>query len=442
MLFGNLGNLRCGNSAAAPSRNVLDYLPMTANEKESKGKTRKAGSGGGAPPRNGGAASADDVPVLSKRLDPEALKDLGDAQYENGRFAEALALYEQAAVINPEKSLYWVNKAAANAGLGRFLEAAADCREADAGDRGVAQTRSLQSHLAKVNEARKRKDWHSVLKEAQFALSSGADSAPQVFALQAEALLKLERYEEAETALIDAPTFDRDACAKFYGSSGGAYLFMVRSLVDMASGRFDDAVNNSQRAAQLDPSNREAAAVAWRARVVSSARTKGNDLFKASKYGEACVAYGEGLGQDPQNPILLCNRAACRAKLRQWEKAIEDCSLALNVRPSYTKARLRRADCYAKLERWEESVQDYEWLGQELPGDEEVLRSLAEVHGQRKRRDEESERRNPFSDLVVVKTPDQLSDMTKSMGKSLNHLLNCLPITPIGSSVLVFNEWN
>lgn len=59
----------------------------------------------------------------------------------------------------------------------------------------------------------------------------------KVFALQAEALLKLERYEEAETALIDAPTFDRDACAKFYGSSGGAYLFMVRSLVDIASGR-------------------------------------------------------------------------------------------------------------------------------------------------------------------------------------------------------------
>lgn len=89
--------------------------------------------------------------------------------------------------------------------------------------------------------------------------------------------------------------------------------------------------------------------MAWRARVVSSARTKGNELFKASKYGEACLSYGEGLDQDPQNPILLCNRAACRSKLRQWEKAIEDCTLALNVRPSYTKARLRRADCYAKV---------------------------------------------------------------------------------------------
>lgn len=141
MLFGNLGNLRCGNSAGPASRNVLDYLPMTASEKESKGKTRNAGSGGGAPPsaaagktHNPKETAAPPAPttcrVLSKRLDPETLKDLGDAQYENGRFAEALALYEQAAMVNPERSLYWVNKAAALAGLGRFLEAAADCREA------------------------------------------------------------------------------------------------------------------------------------------------------------------------------------------------------------------------------------------------------------------------------------------------------------------------
>ena len=59
----------------------------------------------------------------------------------------------------------------------------------------------------------------------------------KVFAIQAEALLKLEQYEEAETALIDAPTFDSDECTKFFGSSVGAYLFMVRSLVDLASGR-------------------------------------------------------------------------------------------------------------------------------------------------------------------------------------------------------------
>lgn len=89
--------------------------------------------------------------------------------------------------------------------------------------------------------------------------------------------------------------------------------------------------------------------MARKARLAAQARSKGNDLFKASKYWEACIAYEEGLGHDPHNAVLLCNRAAARSKLCQWEKAVDDCTVALKMRPSYTKARLRRADCNAKV---------------------------------------------------------------------------------------------
>lgn len=58
-----------------------------------------------------------------------------------------------------------------------------------------------------------------------------------MFALQAEALLKLLRHEEAYTTYQKGPNFSIDLCINFFGMAYSAYLLMIGSHVYLAAGR-------------------------------------------------------------------------------------------------------------------------------------------------------------------------------------------------------------
>ncbi|KAG2399948.1 hypothetical protein LR48_Vigan04g189200 [Vigna angularis] len=389
------------------------------------------------------------------RADPEVMKSMGNEAYKLGRFEEALVLYDRAIALDSNKATYHCNKSAALIGLGRFLQAIVECEEAirlepsygrahnrlatiyfRLGEAEKAlncnetspsvdsvlslQAQNLQNHLSKCTEARKVKDWKAILKETQAAVSLGADSAPQVYCLQTEALLKLQRHQEAYATFEKMPKFDLDSCKKIFGPARSAYLMMIAAQIYLEAGRFEDAVTTSEKAAKLDPISFEVNAVVRRARAVTSARMSGNLLFKASKFTEACAVYNEGLEHDPYNSVLLCNRAACRSKLGQFEKAIEDCNVALILQPSYSKARLRRADCNAKLERWEAAIQDYEMLLREKPGDEEVARALFETQLQLKMlRGEDIKDLKFGSNLFFISSNDRFRHYVTSPGMSV-----------------------
>lgn len=445
MLFGHLGNLRQpgGGGGNLTSNNVLDYLPKTAREDPEQAHIPSVVGNVGTKPNEDSEKQPPPTSLcraLSTRMDPEQLKIMGNEDYKNGRFAEALALYDAAISIDPNKASYRSNKSAALTALGRLLEAVFECREAirmepffqrahnrlatlyvrlgevekamyhykHAGAESdpdvLTKAKNLQVHLSKCTEAKKQRDWNTVLKETRLAISAGADSAPQIFALQAEALLKLRRPQDADEALKKGPNFDIDECTKFFGPIGSASLLVIRAQVDMAAGRLDNAVEATQRAARLDSNNKEVNMVARRTRAVAMARSNGNELFTAKRYSEACVAYGEGLNHDPYNAVLLLNRATCRAYLGQLEKSIEDCTAALNLRPSYAKAKLRRIDCYIKLEKWEACIQDYEEMIRETPEDEKLVQGLKDAQLQLKK-----QRCEDVSDVKVGGTHDVVS---------------------------------
>ncbi|CAH9131406.1 unnamed protein product [Cuscuta epithymum] len=409
MPLGNLGNLRQPGSNSALKEEDINLHNGKHGVKGNLAKKQER------PEEEAAEKPASLCRAISTRMDPEELKILGNEDYKNGRFAEALALYEAAISIDPNKASYRSNKSAALCALGRLLEAVFECREAiriephyqrahnrlatlyvrlgeaetamyhfkQAGQEGdpdvMAKARNLKVHLANCTEAKKQRDWNSLLKESGLAILAGADSAPQIFGLKAEALIRLHRYHDADETLRKAPKFGVDECTKFLGPIGNASLLIIQAQVNMAAGRVDEAKEAAEHAARLDSNNKEASIVAMKMRAVANARSNGNELFKAGRFSEACKAYGEGLDHDPYNAVLLSNRAACWTKLEQYEKALEDCNAALAFRPSFTKARFRRCDCLFKMGELEACIQDCEALVKEFPENEEVCSMLKEA---------------------------------------------------------------
>ncbi|KAK7324684.1 hypothetical protein VNO77_28438 [Canavalia gladiata] len=360
-------------------------------------------------------------PLTVKRAmngsDPEEVKRVGNELYRSGNFAEALALYDRAVAISPGNAACRSNRAAALTALGRLGEAARECHEAVKLDPAYARAHKrlaslylrfgqvensrrhlclsglqedqseeqkvllLEKHLNRCADARKIDDWKRALRESEAAIAVGADFSPQIVACKAEAYLKMHQLEDAESSLSNIPKLEGcpTACSqtKFFGMVGEAYVPFVSAQVEMALGRFENAVAAAEKASLLDfGGNVEVARIVNVVKMVARARSRGNDLFSSGKFSEACSAYGEGLKYDGSNYVLYCNRAICWSKLGLWEQSVQDCNQALNIQPNYTKALFRRAASNTKLERWQEVVKDYRALKRELPNDYEVAESL------------------------------------------------------------------
>uniref|UniRef100_A0A0B6YIS7 E3 ubiquitin-protein ligase CHIP n=1 Tax=Arion vulgaris TaxID=1028688 RepID=A0A0B6YIS7_9EUPU len=66
-------------------------------------------------------------------------------------------------------------------------------------------------------------------------------------------------------------------------------------------------------------------------------RNQGNKLFAARKYDDAIACYTKAIIKNPNTALFFTNRALCHLKLRQWDKAVQDCQRALEIDRSWVK---------------------------------------------------------------------------------------------------------
>lgn len=84
----------------------------------------------------------------------------------------------------------------------------------------------------------------------------------------------------------------------------------------------------------------------------------GNDLMKDNKFEEAVSKYTDAIKLHA-NPIFFCNRAAAYSKLDRHRDAVEDCKVALQLDPSYSKAFGRMGLAHSCMGSYEEARNAY-----------------------------------------------------------------------------------
>ncbi|GMF14461.1 unnamed protein product [Phytophthora fragariaefolia] len=89
-------------------------------------------------------------------------------------------------------------------------------------------------------------------------------------------------------------------------------------------------------------------------------KEEGNAHYKRGDYVAAIKSYTRCLGYNPQNAVVLSNRAMAYLKNREFANAEDDCTLALKADPTYVKSYSRRGTARNSLGKHRLALLDFQ----------------------------------------------------------------------------------
>jgi len=225
------------------------------------------------------------------------LKDKGNEAYKGKKFDEAIGLYTRAIEADSTNVAVLTNRAAVRFEQKQYDECIADCTKA------VEEGRALRADFKIIARA---------------------------FERQGNALVRLERHEEAAKCYSDALVENRT------------------KEVEKKLKECEKAIKEAKAKAYINPE------------ISAQEKEKGNAFVKEGKFIEAKAAYDEAIRRNPKDHTIYSNRALCYMKLMEWPSAKMDCDKALEIDPKFVRALERRGNCYVMLKEPTKAMADFQ----------------------------------------------------------------------------------
>ncbi|XP_068611363.1 RNA polymerase II-associated protein 3 [Brachionichthys hirsutus] len=277
------------------------------------------------PPESNASDSEDAGVDRGKAL---AEKEMGNTFFKEGKYNDAVECYTRGMEADPYDPALPTNRAASFYRLKKFAVAESDCSLA------IALDSSYHKAYARRGAARfALKNYQSALEDYETVLRLDPENT--------EALNEAQKIKEVSASLgKQEPGAPKES-------------------------------RQPKEAAAVEAQQRKQEAV--------TQKDRGNGYFKEGKYEAAVECYSRGIEADDMNVLLSANRAMAFLKLARYAEAEVDCTRAIYLDGTYSKAFARRATARAALGKPQEAKQDFQEVLRLEPGNKQALNELQKL---------------------------------------------------------------